>query len=160
MEKKSCNELDQQNYKLYNIKSFIVQRVLAVIHGIHHTHSCIMQQVSLKKHLTKNWWVFALLCYLTTTQEARITARIFEQCNKIQSGLVCFMSITFKYFYHGCKQQLSKSSWFLGNSRKQRRFKMQLMGKQPLPKANCIQEKWHFVHNTYTYRERDHTLQN
>lgn len=45
---KSCNELDQQNYKLYNIKSFIVQKVLAVIHSIHHTHSCIKQQDSLK----------------------------------------------------------------------------------------------------------------
>lgn len=60
---KSCNELDQQNYKLCNIKSFIVQKVLAVIHNIHHTHSCIKQQDSLKNIKQKIGGV--LPCYVT-----------------------------------------------------------------------------------------------
>lgn len=74
---KSCNELDQQNYKLYNIKSFIVQKVLAVIHSIHHTHSCIKQQDSLKNIKQKIGGVFVLLCHTSSTQEARIAVRLF-----------------------------------------------------------------------------------
>lgn len=47
-----------------------------------------------------------------------------------------------------------KISWFLGNSRRQRWFKITLVGKLSLPKPNRIQEKPHFI---YTYK-REITL--
>lgn len=164
--KKSCNELDQQNYKFYNIKSFIVQTMLAVTHSIPHAHSCITQQDSLKKPLTKKLVVFCLVMLHTHYTRGQNYSKAFLN-NTAKSSGICFTfcQSLLDVFYHDCKQQLPKISWFLGDSRKQRWFKMPLVGKRPLPKPNFF---WFFFPAyrkndilciIFIWRERYHTSQ-